>query len=36
MKAGEGVEEKEPTCPVGRNINWCSHYGKQYGKSLKN
>ena len=21
---------------VGGNVNWCSHYGKQYGGSLKN
>ena len=21
---------------VGRNVNWCSHYGEQYGGSLKN
>ena len=20
----------------GENVNWCSHYGKQYGGSLKN
>ena len=27
--AGEGVEKREPSYTVGRNINWCSHYGKQ-------
>ena len=26
---------KEPSYTVGRNVNWCSHYGKQYGSSLK-
>ena len=25
----------KPLCTVGGNINWCSHYGKQYGGSLK-
>ena len=34
--AGEGVEKREPSCTVGENINWCRHYGKQYGVSLKN
>ena len=27
---GEDMEKKEPLCPVGGNVNWCSHYGKQY------
>ena len=31
---GEDVEKREYT--VGGNVNWCSHYGKQYGGSLKN
>ena len=35
MKAGEDVEKREPSCTVG-NVNWYSHYGKQYGGSLKN
>ena len=34
--AGEGVEKKEPSYTVGRNVNWYSHYGNQYGVSLKN
>ena len=35
LNAGEGVEQKNlPT--LGRNVNWCSHYGEQYGVSLKN
>ena len=29
--AGEGVEKKEPSSTVGGNVNWYSHYGKQYG-----
>ena len=27
--AGEGVEKKEPSYTVGRDVNWCSHYEKQ-------
>ena len=33
--AGKAVEEREPLNSVGRNINWCSHYGKQYRGSSK-
>ena len=29
------VEKREPFCPVGGNVNWCNHYGKQYGGSSK-
>ena len=36
INAGEGVEKREPSCTVGRNVNWYSHYGEQYGGSLKN
>ena len=25
---GEDMEEKEPSCTVGGNANWCSHCGK--------
>ncbi|MCH3805655.1 hypothetical protein LZB35_09045, partial [Campylobacter jejuni] len=32
--AGEGVEKREPSYTVGRNVNWYSHYGNQYGVSL--
>ena len=31
---GEDVEGREPSYTVG--VNWCSHYGKQYGGSSKN
>ena len=31
-----GVEKKEPSYTVGGNVNWCSHYGEQYGPSFKN
>ena len=34
--AGEGVEKREPSSTVGGNVNWFSHYGEQYGGSLKN
>ena len=34
--AGEGVEKREPSYIVGGNVNWYSHYGEQYGGSLKN
>ena len=36
INAGEGVEKREPSYTVGRNVNWYSHYGKQYEGSLKN
>ena len=35
-KSGEGVEKREPSYTVGGNVNWYSHYGEQYGGSLKN
>ena len=34
--AGEDVEKEEPFCAVGRNVDWCSHCGKQYGVTSKN
>ena len=33
---GDGVEKREPSYTVGGNISWYSHYGEQYGGSLKN
>ena len=33
---GEDVKKREPSCTVGGNVNWCSHYGKQYRGSSKN
>ena len=36
MNTGEGVEKRELSYTVGENVNWCSHYGEQYGGSLKN
>ena len=34
--AGEGVEKRELSCTVRGNVNGYSHYGEQYGGSLKN
>ena len=34
--AGLSVEKEELSYSVGGNVNWCSHYGEQYGSSLKN
>ena len=33
---GEDMEKREPSCTDGRNVNWNSHYEKQYGGSSKN
>ena len=33
--AGEDVEKREHFCAVGRNTDWCSHCGKQYGDTSK-
>ena len=35
INAGKGVEKKEPSCTVGENVNWYSHYWEPYGGSLK-
>ena len=40
INAGEGVRKNgnftfSPSCTVGRNVNWYSHCGEQYGGSLK-
>jgi len=35
INTGEGVERKEPSDTFGRNANWCTHYGEQYGDTLK-
>ena len=32
----ERVEKREPPYIVSGNVNWCSHYGKQYEGSSKN
>ena len=33
---GEDVKKKEYSCTVGKNLNWCSHFAKQYGEFSKN
>ena len=30
------VEKKESSCTVGGSVNWCSHYGKNIERFLKN
>jgi len=35
INAGVSVEEREPSCTVGGNANWYSHYGEQCRDSLK-
>ena len=35
INAGESIEKREPSYTVGGNANWYSHYGEQYGDSLK-
>ena len=34
-RAGEDVEKREPSYPVGGNINWYNYSGKQYGVSTE-
>ena len=36
VNTGESMEKKKPYYTVGRNVNWYSHYGEQYGGSLRN
>ena len=35
INTGEGMKKRRPSYTVGENINWYSHYVKQYGVSLK-
>ena len=34
INAGEGVEKKEPTYPVGGNVSWYTHYVEQHRDCL--
>ena len=34
-KCWRGCGEREPSCTVGGNVNWYSHYGEQYGGPLR-
>ena len=36
INVGEAMEKSEPSSTSGRNVNGCSHYGKQYRRSSKN
>ena len=36
INAGEDVEKRKPSYTVDENVNWYSHFGKQYGYSFKN
>ena len=36
INAGEDMEKREPSCTVGGDVTPYSHYGEQYGHSLKN
>ena len=36
VNSGEGVERMELSYRVGGSVNWYSHYGAQFGGSLKN
>ena len=33
---GEEVKKREPSYTLGGDVNWCSHYRKQYGGFSKN
>jgi len=35
MNSGEDMEKRELTHTVGGNVNWYSHWGEQYGGSVK-
>ena len=35
LSVGGDVEKKEHSYTVGGNVNWCGHYGDQYGDSSK-
>ena len=36
INAGEGMERRKPSYTIDGDVNWQSHYGEQYGDSLKN
>ena len=35
VNAGECMEQREPSCTVGGNVNWYIQYGQQNGTPLK-
>ena len=36
ISVGKDAEKRKHLCTVSGNVNWCSHYEKQYGDSSKN
>ena len=34
-KCWKDVEKRQPLYTIGGNVNWYSHYGEQFGDSLK-
>ena len=36
INAREGMNKRKPSYTVDGNVNWCNHYGEQYGIFLKN
>ena len=36
IDVGKFVDKREASYTVGGGVNWCSHFGKQYGDFLKN
>jgi len=36
ITVGEDMEKRKPSCTLGGNVKWCSHYGKQHGGSSNN
>ena len=36
INAGEGVEKRESSRILGRNLNWYCHYGQHHGGPSKN
>ena len=36
INAGEGMERRKPSHTIDGDVHWQSHYGEQYGDSLKN
>ena len=35
INAREGMKKREPSCTIGGNANWDSHYGRQHGDPFK-
>ena len=35
INAGDGMDKRECSCTICGNVNWHSHYGRQYGGSLE-